>query len=302
MGAELRKRKMLRNQSTTGSAEMSSMFLRKTIATLIGVGAFFQAGDSLGSNIPGINVYCTSPECYEQKPIDPPDEPPGEGPDPGGGGGGSEPECPQPPGGNSLLPSLKSLSCPSDRSCPELLADKDPSCDSRVARARGWEFGRDVFDRAGTPMARLFAMANSGRTVSQAHLDPAVRDALRLALQRFNEAGPFADLDESRRSLSTAVAAACEAQRQQSSWGFDAAWRDCAAVEVDVHRESLDDMGFLAHFLDMLRANGFNVPDASYRGVGWTPAANSLRAHFDKLEKHNACAVWWEEVDRLGCK
>lgn len=151
-------------------------------------------------------------------------------------------------------------------------------------------------------MARLFAMASSGRTVSGATLDSSVRDALRFGLARFNEAGPFADVDESRRALSTSVAAACEGQRQLTFWGLDAAWRDCAAVEVDVHRESLDDMGFLAHFLSMLRANGFNVPDASYRGIGWTPAENSLRAHFDKLEKNNACAIWWEDVDRLGCR
>ena len=145
-------------------------------------------------------------------------------------------------------------------------------------------------------------MARSGRTISGATLDPSVRDALRLGLSRFNEAGPFADVDESRLALSSAVAAACAGQLAVSSFGFDAAWRDCAAVEVDIHREALDDTGFLAHFLNMLRGNGFSVPDASYRGVGWTPSENSLRAHFDKLEKNNACAIWWEEVDRLGCK
>lgn len=79
---------------------MSSVFLRRTIATIIGVGALFNANVGHASAISTIEVRCTAPECYEVVIPNPPDEPPspGDGGGENGGGGGdgeAPPEVPQ---------------------------------------------------------------------------------------------------------------------------------------------------------------------------------------------------------------
>lgn len=276
------------------------MFLRKTIATLIGLGALFSANVGEAGAISTVEVRCTAPECYEPgPPLDPPDEPPSDGPDPGSGGdadgGGGEPECPDPPGGSNILPSAKSLSCP-PLTCDALLPVKP--CPSRVGRPSSWDEGRDSV-RAGSAMARLIALADPN-SQSGNRLLPGVRGSIQAAISAFNQAGPFASLDDTRRSLSNSLSEACNQQRQEGAF-MNAGWPICADVAVDIGREAIDDPGFLRYFLDQLALNGFGVDEARYGPISWLPGSNSLAAHHFNIDRQHACAWWWEQVDRLKC-
>lgn len=279
---------------------MSSMFLRKTITTLIGLGALFGASVGDAGAISTVEVRCTAPECYEQKPIDPPDEPPGYGPNPGGGGGGPEPECPQPPGGKSLLPSMASLECPDPvDACLVHEQSRPIGCDSRSGRPSGWDEGRDRM-RGGSPIARMAALADPS-TPTGSRLSSNARARLQAGLAQFNEAGGFADLSEIRRSLSNAISEACSLQRGVASPAFNQGWTDCANVAVEIHREAIDDPGLLAFTLGLLERDGVVIAPVSWSIISWTGGGNSLSAHFAALQTMNRCASWWEQKDQLGC-
>lgn len=287
---------------------MSSRFLRQSIATLLSLGALWgTAHVSAAADSSGVEVTCHNFSCVPEDPWGP--WGPGGGGGGGGdwdtsggggdGGGGPEPECPQPPGGNSLLPSLKSLNCP-ETSCAALeLTRPAVGCDSRVPRPSGWPEGRDQV-RAGSPIARLFALADPN-SPSGARLSSDARARLQAGLAEFNVAGGFADLSEIRRALSNAVGEACSIQRALTSPAFIEPWMQCADVAVEIHRESIDDPGFLAYTLGRLQQEGFAIDPPRWGVVSWFGGGNSLSGHFSNLQAMNRCASWWEQRDLLGC-
>lgn len=283
---------------------MSSRFLRQSIATLLSLGALWGGGDLSAANASTVNVTCHNFSCVPEYPWDP-DWGGGIGgggggsggwdTSGGGGGGGGEPECPPAPGGNSLIPSLKSSSCPAV-TCEQLLPNKP--CASRVDRPSSWDDGRDAV-RAGSPIARMIALADPN-SPSGAVLLPEVRGNIQAALIGFNQAGPFVSLDDSRRNLSNTLSQACSMQRQYGV-GMSSGWSTCADVAVDIGREAIGDPGFLRFFLDQIAQQGFGIDPARYGPISWVPGSNSLAAHHANIDKQHICAAWWEQVDRLQC-
>lgn len=295
---------------SNGVVQMSSRFLRQSIATLLSLGALFGAADIEAGAIPTVDVSCPNFSCV-------PRDPGGAGwgggggggwggggdwdTSGGGGGGGGEPEpeCPGPPGGNSLLPSVKSLNCP-ETSCAALeLTRPTVGCDSRVSRPSGWSEGRDQV-RGGSPIARLMALADPGAP-SGSRLSSAARERIQAGLASFNGAGGFADLSQIRRALSDSIGEACSIQRGAAPPGFNEAWTICADVAVDIHRESIDDPGFLAYTLGRLQQEGFTVESPRLGIISWFGGGNSLSGHFSNLQAMSRCASWWEQRDQLGC-
>jgi|GEM_PF-6670886 len=293
---------------------MSSRFLRQSIATLLSLGALWGVTDvsAAAAASSRVEVTCHNFSCVPDDPWGPwgPWGPGGGGGGGGGGwdtsgggdnggGGGGEPECPEPPGGNSLLPSMKSLSCP-ETSCAALeLTRPAVGCDSRVSRPSGWPEGRDQA-RGGSPIARLMALADPNAP-SGSRLSPTARERIQNGLAAFNGADGFADLSQIRRALSDAVGEACSLQRAVASPQFNEPWTMCADVAVEIHRESIDDPGFLAHTLGRLQQEGFAIDSPRWGVVSWSGGGNSLSGHFSNLQATNRCASWWEQRDLLGC-
>lgn len=289
---------------------MASRFLRQSIATILALGALWST-DAFATcggrgeppcTLDPVEVTGPRPPDYIPDPpsFNPPDESPPNDEGGGGGPGGGypgDPQCPEQPGGNSLIPSLKSVSCPA-LTCEDLLPNKPCHNPVPAPSIFDWSVGRDSL-RAGSPIARLMALADP-TTETGRQLTPATRGMIQRGILRFSSADPFVTLDEIRLRLSSEIREACQAQRNAETW-MNNGWETCADVAVEIHRETIQDSGILRTILDELSQQGISISALSYGPLGWEPGSNSLAAHRANLDGQRACAWWWEQVKKLNC-